>query len=64
MLACGHMCSGISNENPCLPCLHGCSENTNLKQDADDMCMICFSEALACAPSIQVSGGFLCLVLY
>lgn len=56
MLSCGHMCGGIYNESPCLPCLHGCnSDNSSLKQDADDMCMICFIEALSCAPAIQVS---------
>lgn len=52
--SCGHMCGGIVGETVCLPCLHGCSGNPNLKQDADDMCMICFTEALSCAPAIQV----------
>ncbi|KAG8222416.1 hypothetical protein J437_LFUL004875 [Ladona fulva] len=28
-----------------------------LKQDADDMCMICFTEALSCAPAIQLKCG-------
>lgn len=51
---CGHMCGGIKGEAVCLPCLHGCSSNPTLKQDADDMCMICFTEALSCAPAIQV----------
>lgn len=58
MLSCGHMCGGIHNESPCLPCLHGCGgEATGLKQDADDMCMICFIEALAYAPAIQLTCG-------
>lgn len=63
---CGHACGGVVNEKKCLPCLqHVCHARENdtaeglnepkLTQDADDMCMICFVEALACAPSIQVS---------
>lgn len=51
---CGHLCGGLKGETTCLPCLHGCSNNPSLKQDADDMCMICFSEALSAAPAIQV----------
>lgn len=61
-LPCGHACGGICNEDPCLPCLHGCHPSPEegapplpLKQDADDMCMICFTEALSAAPAIQVS---------
>jgi RCR-type E3 ubiquitin transferase len=54
---CGHMCGGVQGEAPCLPCLHGCSNQPGLKQDADDMCMICFTDALACAPAIQLSCG-------
>lgn len=56
MLACGHQCGGIKNEEDCLPCLHGChaAGQVTLKQDADDMCMICFTEALSAAPAIQV----------
>nr|CAD7199865.1 unnamed protein product [Timema douglasi] len=54
---CGHMCGGIKGEATCLPCLHGCSADPNLKQDADDMCMICFTEALSCAPAIQLKCG-------
>ncbi|CAM1315881.1 MYCBP2 (predicted), partial [Pycnogonum litorale] len=56
-LACGHMCQGARGEFSCLPCLHGCDNDPNLKQDADDMCMICFTEALVCAPSIQLRCG-------
>nr|XP_018897368.1 PREDICTED: E3 ubiquitin-protein ligase MYCBP2-like [Bemisia tabaci] len=54
---CGHMCAGIVGEIDCLPCLHGCGQDNSLKQDADDMCMICFTEALSCAPSIQLRCG-------
>ncbi|KAL0183758.1 hypothetical protein M9458_019454, partial [Cirrhinus mrigala] len=51
---CGHPCGGVKNEELCLPCLHGCDKTTAcLKQDADDMCMICFTEALSAAPAIQ-----------
>ena len=43
------------NEEECLPCLHNCPPyQDKLKQDADDMCMICFTEALSAAPAIQV----------
>ncbi|XP_030643001.1 E3 ubiquitin-protein ligase MYCBP2 isoform X2 [Chanos chanos] len=53
--ACGHPCGGVKNEEICLPCLHGCDKNTGcLKQDADDMCMICFTEALSAAPAVQL----------
>lgn len=54
---CGHTCGGIKDEVNCLPCLHGCSKQSSLKQDADDMCMICFTEALSAAPSIQLQCG-------
>ena len=62
-LPCGHFCCGVKGEETCLPCLHGCGsgdkavshEGPRLKQDADDMCMICYTEGLSCAPCIQVS---------
>lgn len=54
-LTCGHACSGVKGEQVCLPCLHGCSSpEAKLKQDADDMCMICYTEGLSCAPCVQV----------
>ena len=70
-LACGHACGGIAGEEPdCLPCLHGCSPavgkggtegggggGQGLRQDADDMCMVCFTDALAPIPSIQLQCG-------
>ncbi|XP_069130438.1 LOW QUALITY PROTEIN: E3 ubiquitin-protein ligase MYCBP2-like [Argopecten irradians] len=61
VLPCGHACGGIKNEDPCLPCLHRCrTENQeSLKQDADDMCMICFTEALAAAPAIKLKCNHL-----
>ena len=54
ILSCGHPCRGIKDEDSCLPCLHRCGKEETLKQDADDMCMICFTEALSAAPAIQV----------
>ncbi|XP_075230357.1 E3 ubiquitin-protein ligase MYCBP2-like isoform X2 [Lycorma delicatula] len=54
---CGHLCGGIQGETECLPCLHNCSGDPSLKQDADDMCMICFTEALSCAPALQLKCG-------
>ncbi|XP_063604995.1 E3 ubiquitin-protein ligase MYCBP2-like, partial [Penaeus indicus] len=54
---CGHLCGGLKGEASCLPCLHGCANTPSLKQDADDMCMICFSEALSAAPAIQLECG-------
>jgi len=61
-LGCGHYCGGIRDECPCLPCLHGCVGTDNdaddavtvnrLRQDADDMCMICFADSLSSAPVI------------
>lgn len=55
-LVCGHPCGGVRGESECLPCLFRCSGSAAscLKQDADDMCMICFTEALSAAPAIQV----------
>lgn len=69
---CGHACGGVTGERKCLPCLqHVCHTRENelaeelrdpkLTQDADDMCMICFVEALSCAPSIHVSGMLACV---
>lgn len=57
-LPCGHVCGGVRDEESCLPCLHGCDpQSSNLKQDADDMCMICFTEALSAAPAIGLKCG-------
>ncbi|KAF7271207.1 hypothetical protein GWI33_015889 [Rhynchophorus ferrugineus] len=57
LLNCGHMCGGVLGEAQCLPCLHGCTNDATLRQDSDDMCMICFTEALSCAPAIQLHCG-------
>lgn len=66
ILACGHFCGGIGNEEKCLPCLNQKCQRAfvsqddaepRLTQDGDDMCMICFTEALSSAPSIQLACG-------
>ncbi|XP_052871008.1 E3 ubiquitin-protein ligase highwire [Anopheles cruzii] len=62
---CGHACGGIINEMHCLPCLvPNCqSDGTvepgvpRLTQDGEDMCMICFTETLGTAPSLQLRCG-------
>ena len=59
-LPCGHPCNGVKGEDICLLCLHGCvSDSAKLKQDADDMCMICicYTEGLSCGPCVQVNHG-------
>lgn len=56
LLDCGHLCGGIKGEVSCLPCLYGCGDSS-LKQDADDMCMICFTDSLARAPTILLNCG-------
>lgn len=71
--SCGHPCGGVAGETQCLPCLQvvchemevaalagegsGLGGGPKLTQDADDMCMICFIEALSCAPAIQLDCG-------
>eukprot|EP01132_Coremiostelium_polycephalum_P003999 gene3999-5001_t len=58
---CGHICHGIKDETECLPCLHGCSKgkegSKKMTQDIDDMCIICWTEGLSEAPSIQLECG-------
>ncbi|XP_041987793.1 E3 ubiquitin-protein ligase highwire [Aricia agestis] len=56
VLTCGHVCGGVRGERACLPCLFGCGADS-LRQDADDMCMICFTDPLQAAPAIQLSCG-------
>lgn len=62
ILNCGHFCGGILNEDKCLPCLQQkCQRESavepRLTQDGDDMCMICFTDPLASAPSVQLACG-------
>ena len=55
ILPCGHACCGVKGEEKCLPCLHGCAgDDSKLKQDAEDMCMMCYTEGLSYAACIQV----------
>ncbi|XP_050683096.1 E3 ubiquitin-protein ligase MYCBP2 [Leptidea sinapis] len=56
-LGCGHFCGGVRGERTCLPCLFGCTHSSSLRQDADDMCMICFTDPLQAAPAIQLTCG-------
>ncbi|XP_061382096.1 E3 ubiquitin-protein ligase MYCBP2 isoform X5 [Danaus plexippus] len=57
VLVCGHACGGVRGERSCLPCLFGCAGAEALRQDADDMCMICFTDPLQAAPAVQLSCG-------
>ena len=62
VLACNHLCGGVRAERTCLPCLFGCAgadDAAPLRQDADDMCMICFTDPLQAAPALQVSSQLL-----
>eukprot|EP01133_Synstelium_polycarpum_P011629 gene11629-13579_t len=59
---CGHQCDGVRDEEVCLPCLHGCRkeivpQTKKLSQDCDDFCLICWTETLSEAPSIQLECG-------
>ena len=56
-LACAHMCGGVKEEVAHLPCLHGCQKEATLKQDGEDMCMICYTDSLFAAPSVQLKCG-------
>ncbi|KAI1714941.1 ring finger domain-containing protein [Ditylenchus destructor] len=52
ILPCGHWCSGIRGETKCLPCFH--CRATDMRQDADDLCAICFVDRLGEAPCVQL----------
>uniref|UniRef100_A0A915PSJ6 RCR-type E3 ubiquitin transferase n=1 Tax=Setaria digitata TaxID=48799 RepID=A0A915PSJ6_9BILA len=54
-LPCGHICGGIRDEDACLPCMH--CRKPDIKQDADDLCVICFTDRLGGAPCIQLACG-------
>ncbi|EDQ87112.1 uncharacterized protein MONBRDRAFT_33522 [Monosiga brevicollis MX1] len=59
-LACGHACCGVRNEEQCLPCLHGCDNESlehPLTQDQEDQCMICFTSSLQEEPCLRVDCG-------
>ena len=58
LLACGHPCGGVRDEPRCLPCLRGCG-GARLRQDADDMCMVCFTDPLSAAPALLLACGHL-----
>ncbi|KAK0411800.1 hypothetical protein QR680_005853 [Steinernema hermaphroditum] len=48
---CGHLCCGIVGEEECLQCLQ-C--RSSARQDADDLCVICFTDRLGGAPCVQL----------
>ncbi|CAG9534611.1 unnamed protein product [Cercopithifilaria johnstoni] len=52
-LPCGHICGGICDEEVCLPCMQ--CRKPDIKQDADDLCAICFTDRLGGAPCIQLA---------
>ena len=53
MLACGHPCRGVRDEETCLPCLHpSCATAHELKQDADAQCNICYTDSLGAQPCV------------
>ena len=58
-------CYGVRNEKECLPCLHGCEPQpaTKRTQDVDDFCLVCYSESLSEAPSVQLGCGRILLHL-
>ena len=56
-LPCSHMCGGVKEETEHLPCLHGCQKEAKLKQDGEDMCMVCYTDSLFAAPSVQLKCG-------
>uniref|UniRef100_A0A915ATT0 RCR-type E3 ubiquitin transferase n=8 Tax=Parascaris univalens TaxID=6257 RepID=A0A915ATT0_PARUN len=55
MLSCGHLCGGIADENVCMPCLN--CHRPEARQDADDLCVICFTDRLGGAPCVQLACG-------
>uniref|UniRef100_A0A915DDX7 RCR-type E3 ubiquitin transferase n=1 Tax=Ditylenchus dipsaci TaxID=166011 RepID=A0A915DDX7_9BILA len=42
-------------ETKCLPCFH--CRNSDIRQDADDLCIICFVDRLGEAPCVQLKCG-------
>ena len=58
---CGHKCTGVKNEEQCLPCLQPeCAaadeSNTNLPS-SDELCTICYTCELQEEPCVQLSCG-------
>ncbi|KRZ20205.1 E3 ubiquitin-protein ligase rpm-1 [Trichinella pseudospiralis] len=58
MLPCGHLCGGIAGETRCLPCLR-CRDGggSSPLQDAEDLCVICYTDPLGAAPAVQLNCG-------
>jgi E3 ubiquitin-protein ligase MYCBP2 len=53
---CAHLCGGVVGEKQCLPCMK-CARDTRLRQDADDLCVICFTDRLGAAPCVLLQCG-------
>ncbi len=54
VLPCSHPCGGVLDEKECLPCLH---PDCAVKQDADSLCSVCYTDNLAGAPSVELKCG-------
>ncbi len=56
---CGHACNGFAGEQICLPCLHeDCvakDQQKTLGSNADSYCIICYTQGLGEAPSVQLT---------
>merc|ERR1712232_1370355 len=54
-LPCGHVCCGIRGEEVCLPCLEADCEAhiaSEMKEDRDTYCNICYTDTLAAQPTV------------
>eukprot|EP00002_Diphylleia_rotans_P023517 TRINITY_DN4628_c0_g2_i4.p1 TRINITY_DN4628_c0_g2~~TRINITY_DN4628_c0_g2_i4.p1 ORF type:complete len:534 (-),score=81.74 TRINITY_DN4628_c0_g2_i4:58-1659(-) len=57
-LRCGHQCGGVRDEPKCLPCLDSsCAMHDESTPDGGEFCVICYSEDLRAAPSVQLECG-------
>eukprot|EP01125_Pyxidicula_operculata_P014216 TRINITY_DN4734_c0_g1_i2.p1 TRINITY_DN4734_c0_g1~~TRINITY_DN4734_c0_g1_i2.p1 ORF type:complete len:529 (+),score=70.89 TRINITY_DN4734_c0_g1_i2:350-1936(+) len=55
---CNHYCSGVRDEEECLPCLHpDCRPEDKFSQNGDSYCNICWVEGLSSAPSVMLKCG-------
>ncbi|KRY47660.1 E3 ubiquitin-protein ligase rpm-1 [Trichinella britovi] len=57
LLPCGHLCGGIAGEARCLPCLRCRDGRGSPVQDAEDLCVICYTDPLGAAPAVQLHCG-------
>lgn len=54
---CGHHCYGSCGEQTCVSCLEEGCPAKHPQQSADDYCVICFTDALADSPCLQLECG-------